>query len=731
MIFEFINPFSSVGLPRTDARALKKALKKGLKKIRHGRVIVIGPGRSGKTALIRSLLREIFKHTHSTIGMDIRKTRCFARSHQESIVFEMAQDQFQQKVRMAYNAIIDLIDKDLAKSPDPGRRAETERASPRHVERNTGADDPSLLSASEEVPDDVRISQNILEKFVEEMRKNKSFDEDVLEMIWHLDIWDFAGQKPFEVLQHMFLTSKRCAYIIVFDATKLITSRYKDEFCDSYGRNHDLDEEGCSYFTAFESWLNIVQQVVGDDISVPVYAVGTHIDEIPIAMREQELAKVEEFIWNSAEKRAYYQNVRKIFFVDNTLSGSDTEDPQMCKLRAELMDGIEHHCTVPIPVAWMPFAPAMDAIATSFSQPILPLERVCSIARHVCQDLEVDIDGLLSYHHQLGQIVPVHLQGHITTTQSALDSASDIVIDPDWMMVAASVLFCPQSPSGRAQEFRRAFELLFSDGVLTESLAIHRWQCHTATATLARNSHHRKVVFSLLQKFAMIYKTGVEVDDGTSSLSHKFLVPALVNRPFDLQPSMKYHVRTPPYYIVCGDGQSFPEVLFWCSVVRLMEQFKSIDQPLFYRRMARLLVENRYWLQLSLFDKGITMTMESEQQDDMRPLAGACNRVYERLSRELRGLSQVALSYLLLYQAVRCQCLMSRQCVEHSKRHCQEITCSHFAKLPLLEEDIRKLYGSEPPVFRCQEGGKPRAVVADQVEMKLYWLPSGSEMVSD
>ena len=122
-------------------------------------------------------------------------------------------------------------------------------------------------------------------------------------MIWHLDIWDFAGQKPFEVLQHMFLTAKRCAYIIVFDATKLLTSQYNDEFCDADGKNHDLDT-GCSYFRAFESWLNIVQEVVGDDISVPAYAVGTHIDGIPVEKRDQELAKIEEFIWSSADKRA-------------------------------------------------------------------------------------------------------------------------------------------------------------------------------------------------------------------------------------------------------------------------------------------------------------------------------------------------------------------------------------------------------------------------------------------
>ena len=114
------------------------------------------------------------------------------------------------------------------------------------------------------------------------MRKNNTFDKEVLEMIWHLDIWDFAGQKPFEVLQHMFLTTKRCAYIIVFDATKLLTSQYNDKFCDADGKNHDLDTGCCSYFRALESWLNVVQEVVGDDISVPVYAVGTHIDGIPV-----------------------------------------------------------------------------------------------------------------------------------------------------------------------------------------------------------------------------------------------------------------------------------------------------------------------------------------------------------------------------------------------------------------------------------------------------------------
>ena len=163
------------------------------------------------------------------------------------------------------------------------------------------------------------------------------------------------------------------------------------------------------------------------------------------------------------------------------------------------------------------------------------------------------------------------------------------------MMTAAAVLFSPQPLSGQAQQFRRAFKSLFDDGVLVESLAIHRWECNAETATLANNPHHRQTVFSLLRKFAMVYDTGLEINDGTSSPSRKFLIPALVTRRFEPQHSRRYHARTPPYYIVCGDGQSFPEVLFWCSVVRLMEQFQSYQQPLFYKRMAGLLVEDRYW----------------------------------------------------------------------------------------------------------------------------------------
>ena len=126
------------------------------------------------------------------------------------------------------------------------------------------------------------------------------------------------------------------------------------------------------------------------------------------------------------------------------------------------------------------------------------------------------------------------------------------------------------------------------------------------------------------------------------------------------------------------------------------------------------------------------MTMESEHQDDMRHLAAACRQVYEKLSLALCDLSQVALRYLLLFQAVRCQCSATwRKCVEHAKCDCQEMMCSHFATLPLLAEDVRKRYPSRPPVFCCPEKSKFRAVVANQAEMKMYWLSSRSEIVSE
>lgn len=715
------------GLTARDRRTLEAALKKGRKKIPHGRIIVIGPGRSGKTALIRSLQEKSFEPTFSTIGIDVGKVSCIAQSKGKSLLFKAdpsEQMTFRHKVMFAYDAVQDLIKQQKDRPLQPATNRYVALGSP------SAREDPPRAAQSppEEYSTEINCTKQVLTKFIEELWSSKALDKGMLEAMWYFDLWDFAGQQPFEALQHMFLGSARCAYLIVFDATKLLAGEYFDEFHDASGESRDVNQQGSSYFRAFESWLNIVQQVVGDDNDIPVYAVGTHTDQFPEAERIQELQRVEDFIWKAAQTRAYFQILRKVFFVDNTRSGSMEEDPEVDKVRHELVECMEQHCNVEIPLAWIPFVLALEAISSQFEKHILPLGSVRQIASTACQDNEVDITGLLSYYQHLGHI----LQFNKTQSSDADEpqpAEPQVVIDTDWMMKAAAVLFTPQPLKCQDPSFRKEYKLLFDEGILLESLAIHRWSLDDAFNDLCHDKEQRQVVFGLLSQFDLLYDTGEVFSVSSRAESRKYLVPALVTRPAEAQSSFAHSIRTPPYYIVCAEGQLFPQVLFWCSLVRLANHFKSREKVLLFRGRARLLVCSEFWLEMSLFDKGLCIVVEGEQCDTT-DLATACRSVLNHLSSDLCKLRDLSLRNIELAQAVRCECSGDGPCHEHKVPMCQNINCFHFARLPLPTEVVLETTAlPEPPIFRCRLDLMPKAVVDHQDEMFCFWLPEGAKVV--
>ena len=135
-----------------------------------------------------------------------------------------------------------------------------------------------------------------------------------------------------------------------------------------------------------------------------------------------------------------------------------------------------------------------------------------------------------------------------------------------------------------------------------------------------------------------------------------------------------------------------------------------------YRDEAKLLIDDRFQLQLKHVSRGIMMAM-SDEDDDVNNSAFMSKEVVDKLlkgANELNALSRLKVSP---YHGVACQCSASVYAV-HSVAGCLLTGCLHFA---LIKEE---------KAVRCPLRGNNRAIVAQKVTMRRFWLPPECKLVS-
>ena len=135
-----------------------------------------------------------------------------------------------------------------------------------------------------------------------------------------------------------------------------------------------------------------------------------------------------------------------------------------------------------------------------------------------------------------------------------------------------------------------------------------------------------------------------------------------------------------------------------------------------YSYEAKLLIYDCFELQLKHVSRGIMMAM-SDEDDDVNNSAFMSKEVVAKLlkgANELNALSRLKVS---LFHAVACQCSAS-PCALHSVAGCLLTGCLHFA--PIKEEKA----------VRCPLRGNDRAVVAQEVAMRRFWLPLECKLIS-
>ena len=535
-------------------------------------------------------------------------------------------------------------------------------------------------------------------KFLKEIHQlPATTDESLEDEMCFVDLWDFAGQESFAAVQHMLLSALRCAYAVVFDMSLELDALVHATFCLD-GAEQLI--EGASLITNFdviEGWLNTIHQAIGDS-DAPVYLIGCQIDKIPVDEREARKKKVKDYIWRNADTKAYKHNINDILFVDNTLSGTPNEDPDVIRLRQDLIEMMSEQLEMPIPLRWLPFTVAVRRLARKKGMPWLSMEEVTEVAQEVCRNDEgdsadVDIKSMLQFHHHLGHVL-------YYANNPLLNDR--IIIDVEWLLKIVSLLFVPQVIEKQEKRFRRHFDLLREEGILLESLAQHIWRSHDArTAKYTELRNQRDFLFHLMEEFSLLFNTRQTKKVGNSKPSRKFYIPALVTRAEDTrQMSTSGNRRSRAIYLFCGTKLLFPQTLFWCLLVRLMKHFPSDHDPVLFRNSARILCFDMFWLVLTYFQHGIKLVVEHEQKVDQLPsqptvaaadpsttvetptLEEACHRILLFAEKQLEELKGDALQHVQLRRAAHCNCALNeRPCVKHTTAHCEHIDCRHFVEL--------------------------------------------------
>ncbi|XP_065187464.1 uncharacterized protein LOC135818072 [Sycon ciliatum] len=788
------------------AAALSELIKEGVQLIPYGRLIICGPGRTGKSSFLRSLLRQAFmSQVDSTIGVELEKVICTIEKQGLQYVWKQAEDSYQQQLALTHRAVGQeqrkkeiiaalrqqgleipqntsstssmpstpatspsaVIETGLAKTASVSESAISQRDEATHTEycaqsatsssETMDSQNVSTASKPEEVStmsgqqiataeQDVQQLQKEInsatqkfEGFIEDLKKGKSevFTAEHLKNLTFIDVWDFAGQKLFAAIQHMVLACDRCAYAVVFDASKELQARAKPTFGvdgEELPLSNSLEQTN---FDVMETWFNAIHEVIGDSDNVPVFAIGTHVDKLtkkPEA-RKKAIEETEQYIWANAEGKAYANNIDKVVFVDNTRAGKDPEDPAVVQLRHDIIQQLQHQFNVPIPLRWLPVTISIGHIAKSFERPWLSVDELRRLAIAVgsisSEDPESDFQEMVKFHHGLGHLL------HFVHNARLRDR---VIIDIHWVLKTMSLLFCPEPKSMQSKRLRPQYDLLTQNGILLESLAIHRWSQHNRmTSRYTATEEQRDFLFEMGEHFALFYntKTTVSVPGQRKEVTtRKFFVPALVERVARLQDEASKGKPSPAMYLYSGADRYFPQTLFWCGVVRCMQRYSPKVDPILYHTSARILAKDRFWLVMQYFQHGIRLSLEipvaagtakssttnagtrtdksvgsagvgTAASKDESAAVKICHELLPYLESELDKLKAFSLTHVKFGRAIRCPCSFSRDaCRKHKQKSCEEIGCQHFA--PLVE-------GSRP---RCPSGSRPEVDISD---VRQYW----------
>ncbi|XP_065188729.1 uncharacterized protein LOC135819446 isoform X2 [Sycon ciliatum] len=664
----------------------------------------MGPGRGGKTGVLRSLQDKKFTKTASTLGIDMEKLT-FTLDKSERGVYQLEPTNASDHLALLSASIVDKIigtGADSRQGDVSGTNAFRRLAA--------GAADAvwEVLSGT----------------YFKRLEQTSGLGENTL----FVDVWDLAGQMPFHALHDLVFSPERTTYCVVFDASIKPDTPYADILTDEDGDDNQLNinQPTSTYFDVIDSWLCTAREALTDNSTAPIFLIGTHLDR----MSKEDVRKRRKQLQQLTLGKKYTDGLHPIIFVNNTLSGSKV-DQGVAELREQLACVIKSRRREKLPILWLPFPEVLEAIAHKTSSFIMSYDRVCTIAQDAFGDTDVDVPRLLSLNQSLGYLIVFDDEGRhfpsatasmppvgaaqessestpraaplqsaaaaaaaAPTSQSqpqamaegvpaaAFGHRKKVLASTPWLMSASKAVLLPAPKSYKqAAEFKEQYKLL-NDGILCESLAIHRWQQEKATECLVRSQEQRRSLFSLLASHGVVYDAGE--DDPFCTGYKVYYVPALAQ----CKPSQVLESESAPLYLVAEDpDRSITQAHFGRITVRCLQKYQPHrTKDLRMGLNVSMRCQNEFQLQLSYSSTAICITVDSDKREKTIDYCESVVRFILSATTELQQLYGQRL--LRLHPSIACLCRNDRPCQLHNQQHCRSTGCQHFAE---IGKDVRPI----------------------------------------
>ena len=375
-------------------------------------------------------------------------------------------------------------------------------------------DTTASLIDEAEVPHDIA---TLVEKLLHEGTKED--DEDIYSVLW-----DFGGQLVYYVTHPLFLTL-RAIYVLVYDLSR--DPGEKANPLEKQGMFKTFKENFClkTHLDYLDFWMTSVASLAcpSDDHGIhsdpkyemlpekfpPVFLVCSHADKPHGGVDPRVLANE---IFDKLQRKSYSAHlVEHVFVVDNTLSGSASECPEVVRLRQDILAVAQElpQMKEAIPVKWLKFEKALQ-VTKKDGHKWISLESAKKIASQACQIVDdLEFVTLLNFLHDQRIII------HFNDTP---ELETFVVLDLQWLIDVFSKVITVQPYSHKERKFKELWCKLEETGILEQTLLEHVW------GPLLEQQETSESLIAIMEKFSLLCPW----PSSEASSSKQYLVPSML-----------------------------------------------------------------------------------------------------------------------------------------------------------------------------------------------------------
>ena len=594
-------------------RAYHKALAEGKTSVKRVPIMVIGQDRSGKTSLTKSLKGQLFNPDEdSTVGIDVdpshfevsTETWKAGEKEQEgttaSISYEHHAAQLIAGALMVDNQTLDEKAMGLIKPEDTltvkgdvsaliprfpsGENRESIKEPGRSIQAGSSFSETTKMKATSSgfepanrMPEEiVALVETLLHK-----EENVEAEEGIYTVLW-----DFSGQSVYYVTHPLFLTP-RAVYLLVYDLSRnpyeTATPLYKQgmfkSFQDNFNRKTNLDY--------LDFWMTSVaslateggkrQESTGCKLlpeNLPcVFLVCTHADQPHGGADPRALASE---IFHVLQNKPYSSHLyERVFVVDNSKSGGESECPEVLLLRQTVRSVAEElpQMKEAIPIKWLQYEKALHVIQEEGCRWI-SLQRAKQVASEECEIVDdEEFLTVLKFLHD--QRILIHFDDSPRLNKL-------VVLDPQWLIDVFKKVITVKPFDSEEREFKKLWRKLEKTGILTEKLLEHLW------GPLLQQEETSESLVAIMEKFSLMCLWPSSAPD------KQYLVPSmLMSYPPEGVIKLLESRKNPSLFLKLESCQ-IPPSLFPRLVLQFLQlctnEFQSAEYPKLHHNFARFFI---------------------------------------------------------------------------------------------------------------------------------------------